>query len=470
MANADVAWSGTAASTYAALRGTGPIVSLSLGTAATWDPGSNAAIAAAAATLKAAWQANNARAILIAPGCPARVTVRGVTQAWSIYDPAATGLPAFSTLVAGCPSFSEIFTAPNTLACRENGSGRWEWWIWAGAGPNNIGAWAGNIAWKLGKSNDRTLIDPAYEIRDIRPREGSPASFAPGALPTQAATQIAGWSGSRVVPVGRIGWTAWRLTSADYAETSTLWDDAVASATTGNSLLAQPEPMLFALNNGTGSIERWASFASRCRDDWGYDVDYFYRDASPPTSATDLLPVGGACWSKADFEGGTIVAAPYYVLAGDLRNTDDPAVDEPYKSALAPAAGASVTELGPSYGYEWAIQGLKTGAAAGSVDVTHRVSGETLVAWITAWQSLRGMSGIEAMWHTGGAPCPSGDPLYRPFHFDPAGTLPLIEDGETTIPPPVIPPITGGNDAPYYTGGGFFRKQRPTGHRRNIRR
>jgi hypothetical protein len=100
----------------------------------------------------------------------------------------------------------------------------------------------------------------------------------------------------------------------------------------------------------------------------------------------------------------------------------------------------------------------------------HRVGGETEIAWVTAWLALTGMSGLEALWHFGGASSPQGDPLHRPFHFDPAPSVPLFGGVDPPLPPVVIPPF-GNSDTPYVDrSAGTYRASRFTGHRRNPRR
>jgi hypothetical protein len=466
VANSSVAWSVTAANEYATARGVplGNIVSLPLGTSRDWDPGSNAAIADFANTIRTNWLAKSARAVLIAPGCPARVRVRGVTTAGTLYNPDLTGLPAFGQLVMGSPSYASLLSGGSVIACREAGSSRWEWWVWSGSAATTYQAWANRLAWQLGLSDNRGLVDGNYELIGLLPNAASPPSFAAGSFPTTLASTYAGWSGSRVIPAGRIGWSAWRRPSSAFDETVDNWDGPLLSSLAANSLTAQPGPLLFSLFNGTGSMDRWAGLAKSCAD-WGYDTDYYYRQTSISSAVRALCPVAGVVWTKADFESGAIVGAPYYLFAGDSLNDDDPVRAEPFKSALAPLPGATVGEMGPSYGYEWGIRGLQTGAAAASMDITHRLSGDTLTAWATTWHLLRGMNGLEASLNRIGAAFPSGDPLHRPFHFDPAPSVPLFGGGDPT-PPPFIPPYD--NNPPtlqYNKRSDRFRDYRGKGRR-----
>lgn len=469
VANADLSWSVAAAGAYATARGipAGNIVQVALGTTASWDPGSNAVIADFATTIRNAWIAKDARAVLIAPGCPAWVAVRGVTTSLVSYDPTAIGYPSFGHLVQGSPSYNTLIGGSTVVACRENGSGRWEWYTYGGPGfPVPI--WRSRTKWKLGLTEDRDEIDADYETTGLIPIAGAPSGIGLLGMPTPLATTYAGWAGSRVVPAGRIGWTAWRLPSTAFAETEANWDDALASSQAADAWTSQPGPIVVSLNNGTGSMQNWASIASAARG-WGYDVAHYYRTTSINAAVEVLCPVAEAAWTKTQFESGAIVGEDYYVFCGDCLNADDPVRSEPFKSALTPLDGASVTEIGPSYGYEWGIRGLQSGAAAASMDVTHRTSGETTTSWLRLWQSLRGLTGLEIGWDTVGAPFPSGDPLHRPFHFDPAGALDLYEESVTPPDPPDPPdppePVTA-----WYPGERIpHRRPRPKGHRRNLR-
>jgi hypothetical protein len=202
-------------------------------------------------------------------------------------------------------------------------------------------------------------------------------------------------------------------------------------------------------------MNRWAGITYRMKNDWGYNVGYFYRQSSIPAESEALCPVAGAIWSKSDFEGGAIVGAPYYMLGGDALNADDPVRSEPFKSALSPVAGADIVEMGASYGYEWGIRGLQTGAASASMDVTHRTQGETTIAWLSLWHRLRGMNALEWQWNQFNAPFYSGDPLHRPFHFDPAGSLDLFEGTPPPLPPVQPPPF------PDNTANSPYRAWRP---------
>jgi hypothetical protein len=465
VANSSVAWSVTAANEYATARGVplGNIVSVPLGTSRDWDPGSNDAIADFANTIRSNWLAKGARAVLIAPGCPTRVVVRGVISGSSTYTPTATGLPPFGHLVQGAPSYASLLTGGAVMACREVGSGRWVWWLWTSNVFTRVEAWNTRVAWKLGLSDNRNLIDGNYELVSLKSNEGSPTSLGSGSFPTTLASTYAGWSGSRVIPAGRIGWSAWRRPSSAFDETVDNWDGPLLSSLAADSLTAQPEPLLFSLNNNTASGGMWAGLAKSCAD-WGYDTEYFYR-GTPTAAMESMCPVAGAVWSKADFEGGSIVGAPYYLFSGDSLNADDPVRTEPFKSALSPVDGSVITAKGPSYAYEWGIRGLQTGAAAASIDVTHRSSGETQTAWVSAWEMLKGMSGLEALWNNISAPFPSGDPLHRPFHFDPAPSVPLFGGVDPPLPP-VIPPYD--NNPPtlqYNKRSDRFRDYRGRGRR-----
>jgi hypothetical protein len=464
LCNSDLAWSVSAANTYAAARGipAGNIVSLPLGTTQTWDPGANSVLGDFCATLQAARVAKTARAIIIGAGCPARVRVRGVIVPGGFFDPLATGLPPFGHLVMGSPSYNTIISGNVAVTCRELGSGRWVWFAIGGPTPFEI--WNARVMWKLGLSDNRGLVNPDFEETGLVPISSQSPGLAFGSLPTPLATTYAGWSGARVIPSGRVGWVAWRMPSVAFGENSSNWDGPLNSSLAADSLTAQPEPILISLQNVTGSLIRWAGFANRMKNDWGYDVEYFYRQSSIPPDVQSLCPVAGAIWSKADFEGGSIVGAPYYVLGGDMTNADDPVREEPFKSSLSPVNGADIVEISPSYAYEWGIRGLQSGAASASMDVTHRT--ETTTAWVSLWHRLRGMNGLEQQWNQFGSSFYSGDPLHRPFHFDPAGSLTLFEDEPPPLPP--VQPPYGDNTAnsPYRTWRPRVREPRRLRYRR----
>jgi hypothetical protein len=467
--NSDRAWSVSAGAAYAAARGipADNILSLAMGTTSTWTPPNNAAIGVVAAAINAKRLERNARAALIAPGCPNRVRVVGVTPSGVNYNPTETGLPSFGQLVMGSPSYASLFSGSNILSCREQGSGRWTWFVYTGNISTTVEAWNARVAWRLGLSDVRSYVDPSLEETGLRPASWSGQVLAPGSLPTPLATTYAGWSGCRVMPAGRIGWGAWRLPSVDFVETEVNWNGPLNSSLAADSYTSQPGRLLFSLDSfNADSLSRWSDLAYRARVEWGYDVGYFYRTTSIPASVEARNPVAGAVWTKAAFEGGSIVDEPYYLYCGDAKNTDDPVRSEPYKSALAPLPGAVTCELGPSYGFEWGIRGLQTGAAMASMDITHRTSGESTIAWFTTWQMLRGMSGIEAWVSPSTAPFSSGDPLHRPFHFDAAPALDLVGDDFPPLPP-VTPPFPDNTaNSPYRTWRPRAREPRRLGYRR----
>jgi hypothetical protein len=355
------------------------------------------------------------------------------------------------------------------MACRQQGSSNWRWWLWTGSSSGSVEAWNARVAWKLGLSDNRGLVDANYELVSLLSNEGSPTSLGSGSFPTTLASTYVGWTGSRVIPAGRIGWSAWRMPSTAFNETVDNWDGPLLSSLAADALTAQPEPLLFSLNNSTGSMGMWAGLAKSCAD-WGYDTEYFYR--GPATAAAEAMcPVAGAVWTEAAFEGGSIVGAPYYLFAGDSLNADDPVRTEPFLSALAPVDGSVITAKGASYAYEWGIRGLQTGAAAANMDVCHRTSGETQTAWIVPWYTLQGMNGLESGWNAMGSPFPSGDPLHRPFHFDPAPSVPLFEGVDPPDPPIVEPPVPPTVQTPLYDlNKGVWRAPRFSRYRRTPRR
>lgn len=423
--NSDLPWSRVAADAYALARGvpTGNVLGVPMGTTEPWDPGTTDTLRAVASLVREYWLAKQCRGILMAPGVPTRALCRGALIAGD-YNPAAVGYPAVGALLAGSPSL-EAEIAGTVLTCQENGSGRWEWYRRDETIDGLVRQlWRGRFAWYLGLSDDRSSTE--YETGGLAPIDPYPG-FQPSTL-TPDATRLVGDSPARILPIGKIGWGSWRSASNPVPESPSNWGGPLASGLAGDGLLAQPAPILTSLLEVSGDLLAQAALHTRLLE-WGYDAEYYYRQSSIPGDVEALCPVAGAVWSKSDFEGGSIVDAPYYLLTGSAPNADEPQTDAPYDTALEPAAGSQVASMGASYAHEWALHSFRTGGAAGNTDQTHRSSTEMGSVWLRTWLMLGGRSGLELSAATSSVSTnlPAGDPLARLFPWDAApdpGLLP----------------------------------------------
>jgi hypothetical protein len=422
--NSDLAWSAVAAGEYAAARGipSRNLVGVPLGTSEPWAPGNVLTFQATASYVRQAWLALQARALLLAPGVPTRAACPGVMVGIT-YNASATGFPPVAHLLAGCPSLDAELGGV-TLTCQENGSGRWEWYrrdIVPGLDISRQ-LWRGTPAWRLGRSDDRNSTD--FLTDPLVPLAADPG--VGNSVLSEAGTQLVGDSVSRVLPVAKIGWGGWRPASVVTPESPSNWSGPLQSGLLGDALGAQPGPILASLFEVGQSIYRYAALASQMAA-WGYSVEYFYRTTSIPAAVEALCPVAGAVWTKTDFEGGSVVDEPYYLLTGSAPNGDGVQTTAPFDEALAPTAGARTASMGASYGFEWALHSFLRGGASGNVDCTHRTSAEMSGTWLRTWATLRAMTGIELSMLSGGlgTDLPAGDPLYRPFAWDPAASVPL---------------------------------------------
>lgn len=424
LCNSDLPWSVAAAQEYATIRGIpqSQIIQFPMGTVTSWSPPDNSPYYDLASTINARFSGTAARAILMAPGCPNRCQVYGVVEPNEPFDPDAWGFPPLAHLVMGAPSFTKRLGS-NQVATRENGSGRW---IWLGRqGDTQFGyeIWGGaGFDWMMGLSKSFSPIqDSPYVLYDQRMIEVSPGTSIN--LLSPLGSQFLGNSASNMLPCGRIGWGAWRNASLEVPETESNWDLPLLSSLAAN-YTSQPAPILVSLTEVSSSMYNYAAMAWAAIQ-WGYDVEYFYRTTSILSEVEDLLPVSGAIWSKTDFETGGIVGAPYFHMFGNHTNDDRPQTQEPFLSALAPVNGALIAEMGPSYTFEWSMRGFQSGAAIGNVDVTHRTSFEMPGSFYENYVYLRGMNGLERFTNAGTA-LPAGDPFHRPYFFDAAEELPLL--------------------------------------------
>jgi hypothetical protein len=421
--NASIGWSRTAAETYAAERGVPAdhLFGIELGTDpfTYTSPHVNMPVVIADHVTEA-HRRTRTRALLIAPGVPSRCTAPEtiVNQAEL---PGTLGYPAMSTLLSGAPSLRDRLEGGIPVA-RENGSGRWEWYRRPDPWPGFDSAiWPGTGWWAAGRT-----ADPF----DNGPLLGPYQLYAGGSqdvyIRDPAAVAQAGDSNCRCIPAARIGWTSWRAASLPVPENATNWRLPMDSWTAAQSLGAQPAPVLFSLYEVAGSLKNYAALC-KLVGDWGYAVQYFYRQDSIPSDVEALCPVAGSVFTKAAYEGGAVVDHPYYLLTGSAPNSDAPQTTPPYQTALQPVSGAWVSSMGASYGHEYALHAWRDGGAGGNTDIIHRTAGEMPNAWRATYHALRGMSGIEIMAEYGRASTElaAGDPLARLFQWDAAGTVPL---------------------------------------------
>jgi hypothetical protein len=459
IANSSVAWSQSTCETYAAAKGIplGNIVSYALGASDTWSVGSTPeiqtqSILAFCEWVRAQYINGGYRAILIGPGAPCRVAVLGNQPNLGSYDPLQYGYPPFSHLVAGAVSFVDELMRQATLvpeakqyvASYEPGSARYMWAkvnYKAGAIVPNTQAYrmwgpqgatdSYSLAYNLGLTSVRDTSN-VYNL-ETRSLTSHASASANATLPSGAASQFYGNPQSRWVPVGRIGWTAW--TNLTVAESAAAIQDIIDSSDAAEAHVSQPAPIFAMLQNITGTdIVDYAGFANTAAS-WGYDVDHCYRVSSPNATAQGLRSTASAAFAWDAISNGAVTDYGVYMLLGaglTVPNEDDPQTSgaDGYSTFL-PEVGATVADIGPSAGFAWGIRALTRGAAEANMDVTHRFASEHATGWIGAYKRLTGANGLELQpLGPTFCGCPSGDPLHRPFHFDPAGTLSLIS------PPP----------------------------------
>jgi hypothetical protein len=429
--NSDVAWSATTAATYMAARGipSGNVVAVPLGTdAVAYDPGSNAAILTAIADpIRTKADAVGALGVLLAPGTPNNVVVRG-RRRLGIWEPASTGNAPLSVLAAGCRSYADRLAARGgTLLVTTEGTGTNV--QWAGSANPTVSAaslWQGFVSDFLG------LGVTTAAIYGAAPQTQLSATFGPsttvGLLATPAATQSLAVT-SPVMPVGRIGYSAWRAVSVPESSSNAL--GSLTAATAGLALTSQPAPILLGIRDLAGFRDVAAAMYERATD-WGYAAKYYWRETPTGTAAT-VCPAGGAdeAFTNAQLVGGSVVDYSHYLHYGVAENTDDPETLPPFDDAFLPATGGGSYLPGFSDGFDYALRGLARGAAWGITDVTHRTAFGASVSWVSVYLMLAGMTPAEAM-YWGGAPTVAaaiGDPLYPPWHFDAATNLPPAGGG-----------------------------------------
>lgn len=421
--NTGIAWSQAAAETYAATRG--------IPAEHVWGfdfgqnqftytpPHANMPLIIADHVIEA-HRRTRTRALLIAPGVPSRCVVPETLVNQSQL-PGTLGYPPMSQLLAGAPSLRDRLEGGIPVT-RQNGSGRWEWYRrpdpWPGA---DTPIWPGSGWWAAGRTDDP--FDTGPLLGPYQLYAGGPANVY---IRDPAAVVQAGDSNCRCIPTARIGWTSWRAASLPVPESAANWFLPMNSWTAAQSLQAQPAPVLFSLYEVAGSLKHYAALC-KLVGDWGYSVQYFYRQDSVPSDVQALCPVAGSVFTKADYEGGAVVDHPYYLLTGSAPNTDAPQTTPPYQTALQPVPGAWVSSMGASYGHEYALHAWRDGAAGGNTDIMHRTASEMPDAWLATYHALRGMSGIEIMaeyrWSL--TELAAGDPLARLFQWDAAGLVPL---------------------------------------------
>lgn len=414
VANRDVSWSRPLLEDYCERRGIPltAITDLPLGTDANaWDPGSNAAFVSTVVNeLAPRARAINAHGFILGPGCPARVTVRGIFSSGS-YSAGGLGYPPLAALVGGCISYaSQLASLGGAIAAVDGGSGRWTW-------GNQFGSalWSGTPFVQVGATDPS--LSPSYTLND----DAALAAYT-AQLPTEACTALLGNSANRVLPVGRVGYSEWQTPAV--AESSSNALASLALADLGQTADSLTGPVLVSIEDVSGTDgDIWAALYAQLVA-WGFPAGYVYRSAPTGAQAT-YAPLAGATYTEAAWES-SLVDVPYSALFGCCDNTDTPETAGVGFNTLRPGAGSGVGPLGASGGYEWALRQLTRGAAWGIVDQTHKNLGVHRAAWATDWLLLAGMSVMEACYWSGGnnSYLACGDPLAEPFRLYAAGAAP----------------------------------------------
>ncbi len=430
--NSDVAWSATTAATYRTAKGipAGNVCNIPLGTdPLAYDPGSNAAILTAIVE-PIVTQANavGALGVLLAPGTPNAIRVRGRRRG-ATWEPSSTADAPLAMLAAGCRSYAaRIAERGGTLTAIVDSSSATNV-QWAGSANPAVSAAA---LWQSFVSDFLGLGVTTAAIYGAAPQTQLSATFGPsttvGLLATPAATQALAVT-SPVMPVGRIGYSAWRAVSVPESSGNAL--GSLTAATAGLALTSQPAPILLGIRDLAGFRDVAAAMYERATN-WGYAAKYYWRESPTGTAAT-VCPAGGAdeAFTNAQLVGGSVVDYSQYLHYGVAENTDDPETLPPFDDAFLPATGGGSYLPGFSDGFDYALRGLARGAAWGITDVTHRTAFGASSSWVSVYLMLAGMTPAEAM-YWGGVPAVAaaiGDPLYPPWHFDAATNLPPAGGG-----------------------------------------
>jgi hypothetical protein len=415
VANSSVGWSLARTQEYCDRRGIpqSAIISIALGTdPVTWTPASNAAMEATFVTpLAALIQSRVASGVLLGPGCPARVAVTGQVSG-AAYTPAAVGYPPLYQLASGAGRYfarlaSEAsgFALPCVVAWIDRGSGRFDFGGWDGFLGNDLFP---STLWAAVGSSDTTLA-PVLALSDA-------TSIGSTSVPTQALTALGGRAQSNLLPTGRIGYSGWYSPSGAVAESST---NALAAVESADRAVPGdlPAPLLVSIatvSSPDGDV--WAALVERLRA-WGYSAQYVYRD-TPGTLQETLAPAAGAVATKAAFES-TVTGLRYSLLAGCALSSDAPNTSGVGFNTLAPVAGAGVSSIGASGGWEWGLRQLAIGAAWAMLDQTHKNLNVHRTSWLITWLLLSGMSAMEAAYWAGQRQghLACGDPLFCPFQL-----------------------------------------------------
>lgn len=417
LANSSEAYSVPAAEAYCRRRGIplANIIPLSLGTSdVAFDPGDNAAISTAIVDPLAAKYAQvGAVGVLIAPGCPNGIVVRGVfVQGTGYLAPTATANAPLALLAAGARSFAARVAArggflavtadPTVTNVR-----------WSGTPVANLvpptPLWNGFVWDFLGVGNDATM-SPVTQLSDL---------FGPTATNTRLATVLATQTlsaGSPVIPAGRIGYTGW--TSADGLETAANALGATDAADAAYGQDVQSGPILVGVREFSGYLATSASMYTRLKE-WGFWAKYFWRQAPSGLAAT-LCPAGGPdeAFTDPDFDSGAVVGYPAMVHY-DCSDNENPLTTAPYTNAIQPTRGGGAYLGGLSGGFQYSLRSLQRGAAWGVTDVTHRTAASPATSWSLLYLLLAGMTPLEAAYYDASLSlqAPMGDPLFAPFWY-----------------------------------------------------
>ena len=442
IANSDIGYSRPVLEYYAGERGipAANIVDLPLGTIRThWDPVSNGRILTDFIQPVSQWMARIAQpygGIILGPGVPPRILVRGETQGGN-YFPTNHTFPPLTRVLSEIQRAEAQFTSFPVIAGLESGSGNYSW---RGYYPTIL------------RSDplfpDAPLPNPLLETYSL-------GGTWEGDFPSEQGRRQLG--GRQLVPVGRIGWFTWSATY-DITESEALCKQVIDNATAGMAANSQPAPIMAMVRNSSNQGQ-FGRLVAKFRE-WGYDAEYFYG-VTPDAENESFAPLAGAAFTGAQYTSGAIVNYPAMLLTGTTAN-ENAITQEPFRSAWD-ASVIGNAPMGMSYGYSYGGRAIQQGGMWGCADVTHRTIFTLPGLWRFPVLLATGMPVMHALAMFGPASqdVACGDPLFAPFHWDPAPELP--EWG-------YIEPIPTNSQAPHGTDTAPRRKARPRQYRKNPRR
>lgn len=392
------------------------IVSAALGdTSYYYDPGDNQGLWDNLLTaVYTSWAAVGGQGIYLGPGCPDMVVLTGQYGG----SGSAESVVMLADLVAGVPIAKEYKDAygVSSLLWHYTANGNYASLLATGA-PVDLSVTTGYIMQMLTRSYGYPRSD--FETQYV----GANAETV--FLPTQYSLDLLGDAGNARVLGGKFGvsWSRSAYTAGDGVP-----DEVQESADLAGQIVRSALRYGEAINPANRYQQRIhcqfdgysTTYKSLCYlvDEmlgWGYDVDYFWRNAGD--SETELYaPVAGSAYTLADLQAGRVKDRPYHVMVGDASNAE--MNQEPFRSAWQPTPGGG-SWLGPSEGWLYALNGLRRGGSAGASNGLHITTAVYQSAYALLHNLLRGMSWAEATYFSGyanqGAMVPVGDPTLTPF-------------------------------------------------------